>query len=571
MVMVDKNLEMQFEMFKGTPIALCDELLYYVRDSGIYTLNTRSYSVQQLDLSIFEGFDELIFMHHINRYLFIYFLDGKIEIKVAAVKSINFIYEKTIEISISGWVDTIHVAEPVLLVCGTINEQFNDTKGIIQRIIFEINELGELHALVDNYDGSLINNAAPISIGVKTVVYVEDKTPFDPNIVLATIEGTLINEITSHTCVHYNDTLLCAGSKEENYKLFQIDMNGQIFTYDAPGFINKLMLWKDFIFAVVLVEGEEIVFRIELNTSNAEFSPIITGSGKKEMYPINDGVIVLHFDTLLGVGFYSIDSACNLTIPRTKLGLWEPLNLNSRKIVSSQGAVALILSATSEIKGSILHFHGGPDSYEVEELRFFSSLRELIEEGYQLIILNYQGSKGIGRAHQSAWNNWYTSLQQDIVWLQSEGLLETDCFTAGWSFGGTLAFIATQFIPKSKGVIVGGILSNLINHRIRANEVDSVYGVWFNRRFGEGIDLKNQNNFFFDLNNHLKRPIKVISFHGEEDQHCSYKDFEQFKTNAILAGFAWTHFDLAGKSHYAETLEDATLIKQETLNFVRSL
>ena len=98
---------------------------------------------------------------------------------------------------------------------------------------------------------------------------------------------------------------------------------------------------------------------------------------------------------------------------------------------------------------------------------------------------------------------------QDIDWLVKQNLLDIPCVTAGWSFGATLAFIASQYLTNVKGVVIGGTLANLRNHRIRANLEDPIYEKWFTERFGPQ-GAYNHCESFLDLKNHMIKPLKFI-------------------------------------------------------------
>lgn len=158
------------------------------------------------------------------------------------------------------------------------------------------------------------------------------------------------------------------------------------------------------VYVVIFINGSEIVYHIDFSNKNPRFIPIIQKTGKKELFVINEGLMILHHDTSIGIGFYMIKNNIQKEISRYQLGNWETIELNFYKKFSPHGSIATIISIKNNPIGTILHFHGGPDSYEVEELRFFSAFRELLLEGYQLIILNYQGSKGLKwPANKSAW------------------------------------------------------------------------------------------------------------------------------------------------------------------------
>lgn len=172
-------------------------------------------------------------------------------------------------------------------------------------------------------------------------------------------------------------------------------------------------------------------------------------------------------------------------------------------------------------------------------------------------------------AQTAAWGHWHNSFPEDLKWLQIEGLLRPgrNTVTAGWSFGGALAFIAAQHLSEAKGTILGGALTHLYAHRTRAVLADKNYQHWFNDRFGK--EGQNEDCMdFFSLQQHCVRPLSVLSFHGASDPHCSYTDLNALRLSASSIGFDWIHHDLPGGQHYASCFEDAKIIYSETLQFL---
>lgn len=68
----------------------------------------------------------------------------------------------------------------------------------------------------------------PASLGDKILINIQDKTPFDPLIIIYDIHGNIISQTNNHSWVRYKNSLLCATTQNGEYYLCLIEQNAQI-------------------------------------------------------------------------------------------------------------------------------------------------------------------------------------------------------------------------------------------------------------------------------------------------------------------------------------------------------
>lgn len=91
-----------------------------------------------------------------------------------------------------------------------------------------------------------------------------------------------------------------------------------------------------------------------------------------------------------------------------------------------------------ETVGAVIHFHGGPESQEVPEGRYFGLPQWCNENGLDWVGINYQGSLTQDLSHtRSAWHRWKKAMHEDL--LKAIELTSGPIVLMGWSFGATLS------------------------------------------------------------------------------------------------------------------------------------
>lgn|GEM_PF-3728328 len=146
----------------------------------------------------------------------------------------------------------------------------------------------------------------------------------------------------------------------------------------------------------------------------------------------------------------------------------------------------VVISGKSTI-GIVVSLHGGPDSFEWDDLRYSGLYRTLAHEGIATVILNAPGSRGLGNDFQrSAWGDWNVAVEAIVTSAKraSEHLGVDLTAVLGVSFGGWLAVQAADRLSV-RAVTVAPIL-DLASHLVRHSVSDS-YTEWAALRFGTGF------------------------------------------------------------------------------------
>lgn len=137
-------------------------------------------------------------------------------------------------------------------------------------------------------------------------------------------------------------------------------------------------------------------------------------------------------------------------------------------------------------KSWMLSLHGGPESYEGQEIRYGGLYRKLLQEGHAIAVLNYRGSTQLdAKVSQQAWRKWKESILADFSAVRGEAtklhLAEMPHSVFGVSFGGALALVLHNEFGFSR-VVLSSPLLDLTNQERRAS---SDFADWFQSRFDE--------------------------------------------------------------------------------------
>lgn len=228
------------------------------------------------------------------------------------------------------------------------------------------------------------------------------------------------------------------------------------------------------------------------------------------------------------------------------------------------GSSEYVLSrASTEVVGTVIHFHGGPESQEVPEGRFFGLPQWCNKHGLDWIGINYQGSLMPDAEHtRTAWRRWRSALSEDL--LGALDFASGPVVLMGWSFGATIALALGAASDRIKGLLLGAVTGDLVKHAQYADSLDVEHHYWFSRRF----DLKGDDGLFFNGLNGLRPGLQVLEFHGENDVNCPV-----FLANDVARqweehGTPWQQVWLPGGEHYASTPEDVELIFKSTRRFL---
>ena len=205
--------------------------------------------------------------------------------------------------------------------------------------------------------------------------------------------------------------------------------------------------------------------------------------------------------------------------------------------------------------GTIVHFHGGPESYDVGEPRLFGLPAAALALHWEWITVNYRGSLAPSDVWtRSAWKRWRASMREDWE-LTLEDAATTRIVTAGWSFGGSLALACAEN-HGVVGVIAGGVMIDLSSHVDIAMDVDPRHGPWFARRFA----LEGDDADFFQPRP-LPPHLQAVLLHGVDDDHCPFRLVEAAIPRLAARGADVRLVTLPSGTHYGSSLDDAELIR----------
>jgi dipeptidyl aminopeptidase/acylaminoacyl peptidase len=131
--------------------------------------------------------------------------------------------------------------------------------------------------------------------------------------------------------------------------------------------------------------------------------------------------------------------------------------LSSHLVTSADGTSVQLWVARPRdgraIRGTILHFHGGPNLVEVD--RYDAAAQAWLDEGFAYVALNYRGSVTFGQAvREGFWGSLGDREIQDVAaalgWLQASGLADPgSTFAMGESYGGLMTLLCLGRLPEA--------------------------------------------------------------------------------------------------------------------------
>jgi dipeptidyl aminopeptidase/acylaminoacyl peptidase len=515
------------------------------------------------DVDPFEPFDEAFFLPGLGRFVFAGYDGTEVTLRVARPSEAARLVGE----------GTVHVAVPVpvgeLQTDGDSLVGVGPTQDTRLRITPRRDDGGwAAHVAVEP---SASGPGDPVGTCGLGQVLREDRTPYPPVLRLHDRAGTEIVAWTSHTWTHTATHLLWAEQRDEQYGITVYGAAGQRFV-PSPGYVRSLAADSaGRVCAVVYRDGEEMLYRVSFSgDGEVAFVPLGAGTGRKILSPTADGMAVLTWDHRAGVSACWPEGTDGRPGRAEPLGRWSYQEARITHHRSPLGARAFVIDpAVSEAGPTVVHLHGGPESYEVPELRCFGALRELAGSGVRVVGLNYRGSLAIDpTATTDAWQRWHITFPEDLDWVVDAGLAVPPILMIGWSFGGTLAIRAASLRSGIAGVVAGAAMTDLSLHRVRAAGEDDRYVTWFAERFGPPDGPCED---FFQLARHLDQPCPVLTFHGKDDPHCSYDDLQDLIQTARASGYAWQHGDMPGGEHRIVEFDDVRLIHRHTIDFARNV
>ncbi|MDR6437241.1 pimeloyl-ACP methyl ester carboxylesterase [Paenarthrobacter nicotinovorans] len=196
--------------------------------------------------------------------------------------------------------------------------------------------------------------------------------------------------------------------------------------------------------------------------------------------------------------------------------------------------------------------HGGPDSHELDDLRFGGTYRRILDAGFDLLILNYPGSTGFGGTFQElAWQNWDRAVQTSAEAVAE--ILKSRPTSAvsilGVSFGAWIGLRLAAHIQARLVVALSPILD--LQQHIQLHGDDPEFRRWAQTRFVFPSAAARDGEAHAPT---CAAPVVVIA--PDSDEVVLPASTQEAMLAAQKTGQAWTAVAVPG-NHYPAASADA--------------
>jgi dipeptidyl aminopeptidase/acylaminoacyl peptidase len=138
-------------------------------------------------------------------------------------------------------------------------------------------------------------------------------------------------------------------------------------------------------------------------------------------------------------------------LARYQLAKMQPISFSARDGLTLHGYLTLPPGLPPKGLPMVLNVHGGP--WARDQWGFRGDVQWLANRGYAVLLVNFRGSTGYGKAHLNAGNReWGAKMQDDLLdakkWAIAEGYADPKkvCILGG-SYGGYAVLAALAFTP----------------------------------------------------------------------------------------------------------------------------
>lgn len=284
------------------------------------------------------------------------------------------------------------------------------------------------------------------------------------------------------------------GITKDTLFIFDKKMNeGRIKT---SGVITDYEVLKNKLYIVTVKNAESTLQVYNLDQSMQLTSKsIIKSLGRIDLsFPSNKGMCFKVSDLLNGCAYYDYDeknaeTKLHRIIPYTN----KKISIDNSFFDKDHFYIKKLFIKGIKNRGSIISFHGGPESFEQLDDRWLADYEKYLNAGYIVYIVNYPGSISFGKTYtESIWNNWKSKITLGIKriakdCIKNHNQLNYKLIFLGGSFGAPLAYRFCEYFTrnlhfkKTRAILI----SPLVNLRQHINKLDKDDRKWFTQRFSE--------------------------------------------------------------------------------------
>lgn len=148
------------------------------------------------------------------------------------------------------------------------------------------------------------------------------------------------------------------------------------------------------------------------------------------------------------------------------------------------GMPCLDIRAGTGRRAVVVCFHGGPDSHELDDLRYGGAYRQLVDAGVDVLVVNYPGSLGFGRDFQILpWRRWSDAIAgtADEIAGHLAQRRHTARVVLGVSFGSWVAAQAAGRLQADSLVLSSPVLT--MGAHLAERSTDPAVARWAAERF----------------------------------------------------------------------------------------
>ncbi len=272
---------------------------------------------------------------------------------------------------------------------------------------------------------------------------------------------------------------------------------------------------------VCLLNKEGLIEMAILNIISKRIIKSIQFRSNIELHSqVSDKILIKNTSLSNGISWGYINKDSQIKFPVKTLKSVDFINV---KYIQTPSSCILFEPKNNEINRIIISIHGGPESFEFDELRYNGIYREFVYAGVLVCVLNYNGSAyRTLNTRKSVWKNWHVVIKEILEcskFLENEYLIPRSKITLlGVSFGATLGLITGVMTNKNfEKIIAIAPLMNLKNH---VNKLESKELIWFNSRFNN-FEINKMFNYRFFQNDNTNT---IYLIQGNMDSVLDYNE-----------------------------------------------